>query len=480
MATPDIHHRSPQQPDRKAVPPWRSGMAGFTVVWIGQLVSMVGSGMTQFALMIWAWRITGHATALALVGFFGFLPRILLSPIAGALVDRWNRKLVMMLSDLAAGLATVVLFALYQMNALQMWHVYAAAAFAGAFGSFQFPAYSASISLMVDKKHLTRANAMLGVAESAANVFAPMAAGALFVFIGIGGVMTIDIVTFLFAIGALLLVRIPQPAKHHVEETRSRSLLADSLFGFRYIFARPSLSGLLFLFLMLNLILTCCGGVLAPMILARSGDNELVLGTVQMLFGVGGLVGGALLSLWGGPKAKYRIHALLLAVIASSLFGEILLGIGQGVVLWGAGAFLAMFFVPVANSSSHAIWQTKIPPHLQGRVFSARIVIGQIGGAIALPLAGVLADRVFEPLMLADSPFSLALGRFVGSGSGAGMGLMFILFGTLGALVAAAAFLYRPIRNIDQLLPDHDQADPPATSMDSTSNAVPDPGQAPA
>ena len=453
-------------------------MSGFIVVWIGQLVSMLGSGMTQFALMIWAWQATGQATALALVGFFGFLPRIILSPLAGALIDRWNRKLVMMLSDLAAGLATVVLFALYQLDAMEMWHIYAAAAFAGAFGSFQFPAYSASISLMVSKKHLTRANAMLGVAESAANIFAPMAAGALLVFIGIGGVMTIDIVTFLFAIAALLLVRIPQPAKHHVEEARKRGLLADSVFGFRYIFARPSLSGLLFLFLALNLILTFCGGVLAPMILARSGDNELVLGTVQMLFGVGGLAGGALLSLWGGPKAQHRIHALLLAVIASSLFGEILLGIGQGILIWGAGAFLAMFFVPVANSSSHAIWQTKIPPHLQGRVFSARIVIGQIGGAIALPLAGILADRVFEPLMLSQSRFSLTLARLVGSGPGAGMGLMFILFGILGALVAAAAFFYRPIRDIDRLLPDHDQVSDSAASVDSHRDQDPNPDPA--
>jgi len=455
-----------QQPVAAPRGSWRSGMSGFTVVWIGQLVSMVGSGMTHFALMIWAWQVTGQATALALVGFFGFLPRIVLSPIAGALIDRWNRKLVMMLSDLAAGLATVVLFALYQLNVLEIWHIYAAAAFAGAFGSFQFPAYSASISLMVDKKQLTRANAMLGVAESAANIFAPMAAGALLVFIGIGGVMTIDIVTFLFAIGVLLLIRIPQPAEHHVRQAKNRSLISDSVFGFRYIFARPSLTGLLVLFLMLNLVLTFCGGVLAPMILARSGDNELILGTVQMLFGVGGLVGGALLSLWGGPKAKYRIHALLIAVIASSLFGEILLGVGQGVAIWGAGAFLAMFFIPVANSSSHAIWQTKIPPHLQGRVFSARIVIGQIGGAVALPLAGVLADRVFEPLMLASSPFSSAMSKLVGTGSGAGMGLMFILFGTLGALVAAAAFFYRPIREIDRLLPDHDQ----------TADAAPDHG----
>jgi len=158
------------------VPSRFSGMFGFTIVWFGQVVSMLGSGMTSFALTIWAWQLTGQATALALVGFFAFFPMVALSPIAGALVDRWNRKLVMILSDLAAGLATVALFILLSLGMLEIWHVYIAAAFSGAFQAFQFPAYSASITLMIPKNQLTRANALYGMVRSIPTIFAPMAA----------------------------------------------------------------------------------------------------------------------------------------------------------------------------------------------------------------------------------------------------------------------------------------------------------------
>jgi len=433
----------------------RSGMFGFTIVWLGQVVSMLGTEMTRFGLTIWAWQVTGRATALALVGFFAFFPRVILSPLAGALVDRWNRKAVMILSDVAAGLATIAVFALYRAEVLQIWHLYAAAAFSGAFGSFQFPAYSASITLMLPKHQYARANAMLGLAESTASIFAPIFAGALLAFIGIGGILTIDIATFLFAVGTLLVVFIPQPAPADMAQNKARSLRSDCLFGFRYIFDERSLTGLLVLFFALNLLLTFSGAVLSPMILARTGNNELILGTVQMLFGIGGAVGGALISLWGGPRRK--IHGLLLGVMFSGVFGEVLIGVGRGLVWWGAGAFLTMLFMPLANGASAAIWQSKIPPHLQGRVFSARIVIGQVGGAVALPLAGLLADRVFEPLMLGSSRLAGALRPLVGSGPGAGMGLMFVVFGTLGALTALAGYLYRPVREIERILPDHDE-----------------------
>jgi DHA3 family macrolide efflux protein-like MFS transporter len=442
-----------------------SGMLGFSVVWFGQVVSLLGSGMTQFALTIWAWQVTGEATALALVAFFGFFPRILLTPLAGALVDRWNRKLLMILSDLAAGLGTVAIFILYQLDLLQIWHLYAAAAFSGAFGSFQFPAYSASISLMLPKTQFTRANTMLGLARSISTVFAPMAAGALLVVLGIGGVMLIDIVTFSFAIVTLLLVVIPQPAEHHVSEARTRNLLADCVYGFRYIAASRSLIGLLVLYFILNLLLSSSGGVLSPMILARSGDSELTLATVMMIFGIAGIVGGGLVSIWGGPKRKIR--ALLLGVIVTSLFGNVILGAGREIVVWGIGAFLSMALIPLANGASHAIWQTKIPPHLQGRVFSARILIGQIGGAVALPLSGVLADRVFEPFMAGPSAVAQALSRLVGSGPGSGMGLMFVTFGILGFLAGVGGFLYRPVRNIESILPDYDAIDQVVAS-DST------------
>jgi len=429
-----------------------SGMAGFSVVWFGQVVSVLGTGMTQFALTIWAWQVTGQATALALVGFCGFFPLIVMTPLAGALVDRWNRKLVMILSDLAAGLATIAIFILLKTGHLEIWHLYAAAAFSGVFGAFQFPAYSASITLMLPREQYTRANAMLGLVQSISSVFSPIAAGALLVFVDIGGILTIDIATFVFAIGALLVIPIPQPAPAPAGEARRQSLWADSLFGFRYVFARPSLTGLLVLFFVVNMILSLAFAVLSPMVLARTENNALVLGSVQMIFGAAGILGGILVGIWGGPKRK--IHGLLLSAMASSLFGMTLLGVGRGLIVWGIGAFVAVVTTPLAQGSSHAIWQSKIPAHLQGRVFSARIAIGQIGGALALPIGGLLADRLFEPLMRGSSALARTMTPLVGSGPGSGMGLMFVLFGLLGTLAAVGGYLYRPVRDIETILPD--------------------------
>jgi len=429
-----------------------SGMFGFSVVWVGQVISLLGSSMTAFALTIWAWQLTGRATALALVGFCAFFPLVALSPIAGALVDRWNRKTVMILSDLAAGLATITLFVLLKLGVLEIWHVYLAAAFSGAFQAFQFPAYSASITMMIPKGQRTRANALYGMTHSIPSVFAPMAAGALLAFIRIEGIMLIDIVSFLFAIGALLIVHVPQPKAEPEHDGERRTLLSDSLFGFRYIFARPSLIGLLLYFLLVNFLLSFSGAVLAPMLLARTGSNELVLGTVQMLFGVGGIAGGVFLSVWGGPKRK--VLGLLVSVMAATLVGQTLIGAGRGLVVWGAGAFVSSATVPTASGSSHSIWQAKIPAAVQGRVFAARIMIGQIGGAIAIPIGGVMADRVFEPLMTGNSALARALTPLVGAGPGAGMGLMFVLFGILGTVATIGAYLYRPIREIESMLPD--------------------------
>jgi MFS family permease len=436
--------------ERKSGP---TGMLGFTIVWAGQVVSLLGSGMTWFALTIWAWELTGQATALALVAFFHFGPTVLLSPVAGALVDRWDRKLVMMLSDLAAGLMTIVVLVLFATGHLQVWHLYLTGAFAGAFQAFQFPAYSAAVTTMLPKEQYARANGMMSLAEGASGVLAPLAAGVLLGIIGISGILVFDIVTFVVAIGALLVVYIPQPETTEAGREGKGNLWQESLYGFRYIFERPSLLGLQLVFLAVNLTASFGFTVLAPRILAPTGNDEVVLGTVRSVMGVGGLLGGLLLSVWGGPKR--RIHGVLMGMMLSSLMGELVLGLGRGPVGWGIGAFFSSFFIPIINGSNQAIWQAKVAPDVQGRVFSARRLIAQLSWPIATLLAGPMADYVFEPSMAAGGTLSSLFGGLVGTGPGAGMALMFTTTGLLGALVGLAGYAIPAVRNAEDILPDY-------------------------
>jgi DHA3 family macrolide efflux protein-like MFS transporter len=431
-----------------------TGMPGFTVVWIGQVVSLLGTGMTRFALTIWAWEVTGKATALALVWVFASAPTVLLSPVAGALVDRWNRKLVMMLSDLAAGSMTVVVLLLYATGHLQVWHLYVTGALAGAFEAFQWPAYSAAVTTILPKEQYARASGMMSLAEGASGVFAPLAGSILMGRIGIAGVMAIDIVTFIVAIGALLAVYIPQPKATEAGRAGQGSLWKESLYGFRYILERSSLLGLQLVFLAINLTAAFGFTVLAPMILARTGSDENMLGKVQSAMGVGGMVGGSLLSAWGGPKR--RVHGVLLGMTLSSLLGTLVLGLGNGLIIWAVGAFFAEFFIPIINGSNQAIWQAKVAPDVQGRVFATRRLIAQISGPAATLAAGPLADYVFEPAMNPGGHWANLFGWLVGTGPGAGMALMFIITGILGTLVGLGGYAFPAVRNAEDILPDYD------------------------
>ncbi len=446
--------------DSGAVPPARpdetrrpTGMKGFTIIWAGQLVSLLGTGMTQFAITIWAWQTTGIATTLALVGFFTAVPQILTSPLAGAIVDRYDRKHVMILSDLAAGIATVAFLVLYSGGHLQVWHLYVISAFSGAFGAFQFPAYSATVSTMLSKEQYGRASGMIALAEAASGIVAPISAGILLNVIGIEGIMAIDILTFIVAIGALLMTYIPQP---HLEETAKAergSIWEDSVFGFKYIFKRPGLLGLLTVFLLLNFILSFSFTLFAPMILARTGDDTLILGAVQSAFGVGGIVGGVLMSAWGGPKKK--INGIILGMAITSLI-TCFFGIGRNMTLWAPTAFLVMAFLPILNGSSQAIWQSKVPPAMQGRVFATRSLIARVASPISMAITGPLADWVFEPAMMPGGSLVPVFGWLVGTGPGAGIAVLFVVMGVFGSITSLAGYSIRSIRDLETLIPDHD------------------------
>jgi MFS family permease len=430
-----------------------AGMRAFFIVWLGQFISILGSSMAGFALTLWAWQETGSATALALVGLFSFGPTVVLSPIAGALVDRWNRKLVMMLSDLAAGVSTIVVLLLYYTGYLEIWHLYITGAFAGAFQAFQFPAYSAAIATMLPKEQFGRANGMMSLAEAAPGIFAPVLAGLLLGLINIEGVLFIDIITFVFAISALAVVHIPQPPVTEEGLAGRGSLWKESGYGFRYILQRRSLLGLQLVFLGVNLVGTFGMVVLQPMVLARTGDNAQALGTVLSAGGIGGLMGGLAMSTWGGPKR--RVHGVLGGMLLASILGQLLLGLGRSLPIWFAGSFFSMFFIPILNGSNQAIWQAKVAPDVQGRVFAARRLIAQISAPLAMLVAGPMADYAFEPAMRDNGILAPLFGWLVGTGPGAGMALMLVGAGLAGVGIVCAAYLSPAVRNAETILPDH-------------------------
>ncbi len=431
-----------------------SGMRGFVVVWLGQVVSMLGTGMTNFALSFWIFQQTGEATALTWAIFFFMAPSVLFSPVAGAIVDRANRKMVMIVSDLLAGIATIFLLSLLAADSLQIWHIYVANLLAGAANAFQFPAYSAAVTMMLPKAQYGRAAGMLSLAGSASGILAPAFAGALLAPVGLVGIMSIDVATFLFAILALFVVHIPQPEETPEGRTGQGTLLQESGYGFRYIFERPSLLGLQMVFFFINFLAMFGFAVMVPMILARTGNDEIALASVQSVGAIGGVLGGLLLSTWGGPRRK--VNGVLLGMIAVSIFSQALMGVGQTVFIWATASFMGQFIIPILNGSNQAIWQAKVAPDVQGRVFAVRRLIAQITAPVATALAGPLADNVFEPAMQPGGALAPLFGWLVGTGVGAGMALMFVVTGLIGVAVGLSGYLFPAIRNAEDILLDHE------------------------
>ena len=443
-----------------AKPP--TGMRSFTVIWFGQLVSMLGTGMTNFALSFYIFEKTGQATALTIAIFCFSAPSIILSPIAGALVDRWNRKLVIILADLAAGVVTLGwLFILLTTGDLELWQIYLGNIIAGAFNALQFPAFSAAVTLLIPKAQYGRASGMLNFAGSASNILAPAFAGALLGPFGLVAIMLVDAITFIAAIGTVLIIAIPQPEPEAIPEgSRRPSLWQDSFFGFKYIKERPGLLGLQFTFTALNFIGAFSGVIVVPMILARTGNNATALASVQSIAAFGGVAGGLLMSTWGGPKRK--VNGVLLGMSLESLMGPVIIGLSKAVPGWAAGSFLMQLFSPVINGSNQAIWQSKVPPAVQGRVFATRRMIAQFSFPLALLFAGPLADRIFEPAMSGDGWAASLFGPLVGTGPGAGMSLMILLSGLIGIAIGLVVYAIPSVRNVETILPDFDAVPAPA------------------
>ncbi len=431
-----------------------TGMFGFTIVWLGQIISVLATQMTLFALTIWVFEETGSATALGLMQVFFITPFLLISPLAGVMVDRHNRKLMMMVSDLGAGLGTMIVLLLQALGILEVWHLYVVAVVQGLATAFQWPAYSAAISTMVTKEQYGRANGMMSLIEAGPGVVAPLLAGALLPILGLTGILFLDVGTFLFAIAALLVVHVPQPARTQEGKQDGGSFWKEAWMGFQYIFQRPGLLGLQTLFLVGNLFSGIIFTLLAPMVLAQTGNDSLVLGSVLTAGAIASVIGGVVMSVWGGFKR--RVNGVLIGWTATGVTMA-LIGLAGGFPYWIAGIALSSLVSPLINASNQAIWQAKVAPDLQGRVFSARRLIAWLTNPMSPLIAGTLADYWLEPAMRGDGSLPNLFGSFVGTGPGTGMGLLILLSGALCTICSIAGFFNPQIRNVESVLPDHDE-----------------------
>jgi DHA3 family macrolide efflux protein-like MFS transporter len=451
---------APSKPKSKIT----KGMRTFFVIWSGQLVSTIGSGLTGFALGVWIYQETGSVTLFAMNMLAFAIPNLLVSPFAGALVDRWDRRWVMIMSDTGAGFATLSIALLYMTGNLQVWNIILATAVNSAFTTFQWPAYSAVTTLLVPKAQLGRASGMVQIGEAVSQLLAPAAAGVLFVTIGLGGVIVFDFATYIFAVLTLLFVRVPSPERSEAGDEGKGSLWKEALYGWTYISARAGLLGLLLIFAAFNFVSGLIMPLIMPMILDMTSAD--MLGYLVSIVGMGMLVGTLVMSAWGGPKR--RIHGVLGFLMLSGFFTS-LLGISPLIPVLAVAGFLLMFTMPIINGSSQAIWQSKVAPDVQGRVFSVRRMIAWSMTPLAYIIAGPLVDRVFKPLLLEGGALADSVGQLIGVGPGRGTGFMFIIVGAVSILVAGAGYLSPRVRNVEDELPDaipspdsSDQSEEPA------------------
>jgi len=430
-------------------------MFGLTIVMIGQAISILASSMTGFALSIWVFQQTNSATSLGIMQTAFTLPYLLIIPVAGVMVDRYNRKLMMAISDLAAGLGTLVILILYVTNNLQVWHFYLVNAIIGLGNAFQWPAYSAAITTMVSKEQYGRANGMMSLVQAGPNVVAPLLAGALLPFIGLVGIMLIDVTTFILAIGALLLVHIPPPVKTVDGLEGKGNFLHEATFGFKYIFKRPSLLGYVILLFIANFFLGIPNSVQVPMVLLRTGNDSLILGAVETAGAISWTLGSILMSVWGGPKR--RMNGALLGWVFYCILGNIIFALGRGLEVWVPVLLIAGLGSNLGIATSQAILQAKVAPDVQGRVFSARRMLTWFPDTFTPILGGALADYVMEPAMKSQTWLSTVFGGLVGKTPGSGMALMMIVAGLLTIITLLMGFVIPKIRKLEDLLPDHDQ-----------------------
>ncbi len=372
----------------------------FFTLWTGQAVSIIGSQLVQFALIWWMTERTGSATVLATASIIGLVPQVVLGPLAGVLVDRWNRRRVMLAADLVVSLTTLGLAVIVWSGEVELWHVYVTLFIRSLGGSFHHPAMSASTSLMVPQEHLTRIQGLNQVLNGGLNIASAPLGALLLSILPLEGVLMIDIVTAAVAMIILLFIHVPQPEQKAAAGSQSAlsDYWSDLRAGMRYLFNWRGLMLLALLAMLLNMVLAPTSSFMPLLVTNHFAGTAWHLGLLQGAFGLGILIGGLMLGVWGGFRRR----------IVTSLMG--LVGIGLGVVIVGVapasmfplavgGMLMGGIMSSLTNGPIMAIFQANVAPELQGRVFTlmGSMTAGMmpLGLAVAGPLADVIGVRTW-------------------------------------------------------------------------------------
>ncbi|PJJ54104.1 putative MFS family arabinose efflux permease [Mumia flava] len=430
-------------------------MRRFTVLCAGYFASMTGTALTAFALTVWIYLETGSTIQFAFGFVLSLLPAIVLSPFAGALVDRWDRRTVMLASDMVGVGTTVTLATVAATGVLQPWHIFITIAVRSAMGAFLVPALNASVTQLAPRTQLGRANGMVMTATAVSQTVAPALGGLLIVAIGLPGILLIDCLTFLLNIAILVQIRIPQPAPAGVS---AAGLLGEIGQGWRYLGRRRALLPLLAFYAALNLAVGFVDVLFTPLVIGMA--SVAALGAVLSVGGIGMVLGGVAMATWGGPPK--RIHGIAGLAVPLGLF--LCLGaLRPNVVLVAIAAFGFQFCSMIIEGTSRSVLQMEVEPGMQGRAFAAFNMATNTVLFTGYMLAGPVSERIFDPLLRAGGPLTDTVGTVIGVGPGRGSAFLILLLGLFVLVVAALGYLSSGLRAL--------RDDAPLTAPTSTGAA---------
>ena len=419
----------------------------YILLWLSQSFAQLGSSMTDFALIIWVYKQTGSAMAVSLLTFFTYLPYVLVSIFAGVFVDAHKKKSIMLFANTISAVCMVAVIILFFMGSLKIWQIYIINIVTGTMNAFQNPALTVAIGLMVPKEKYARISGLSSFSTSLIAVVTPMLAAFVSSFLGLAGVFAINILTFLIAfLSLLLLIEIPE---NHIESLKleDTNILRGCSKGLSFIKMHKGILYIILSMALLNFFSRLTyENILPAMILSRSGGDNNTLGIVSGILGIGGIIGGAIVSFAKFPKQVTK--AIYLSAAISFLFGDLFMGIGQNLLVWSLAAIAASVPIPFITAGQNIIMYNLVPKDMQGRVFAARNAIQYFTIPIGILLGGALADYVFEPFMVNYSWLASVLQNIVGTGHGAGMAVMFLCTGILGTVASVCFYRSRSIHNL--------------------------------